>query len=147
MDTVPPSKRSQIMAQIRAKDTRPELVLRHCLHQDGFRYRLHDRKLPGSPDLVFRRFRSVCFVHGCFWHRHAGCSRTTTPSTRRDYWETKFESNIARDQRTRQTLIDLGWRVAVVWECALRRKHLDSTVAELERWLESDELEFETQSE
>lgn len=89
----------------------------------GFRYRLHEKKLPGSPDLVFPKYKAVIFVHGCFWHRH-GCKQATTPSTRKQYWEEKFKGNIERDERNIQSLKDLGWRVMVVWECELKRLEL-----------------------
>ena len=132
------------MAQIRSKDTKPELALRHALHARGFRYRLHDRKLPGRPDLVFRRFGAVCFVHGCFWHRHDGCASSTMPSTRVDYWRDKFENNVNRDQTSRVALLDAGWRVAVVWECALRKQRVDDTIAQVEDWLLGKETYYES---
>ena len=92
-DIVDRETRSRMMAGIRSRDTRPELLLRRAIHAHGLRYRLHDRRLPGTPDLVFRRFRAVCFVHGCFWHRHAGCPYATTPSTREEFWQAKFDAN------------------------------------------------------
>ena len=113
------------MAQIGNRDTKPELTLRRALHARGLRFRLHDRKLPGTPDLVFRRFAAVCFVHGWFWHRHAGCPYATNPATRPEFWRAKFEANIERDSRTRDQLRKDGWRVATVWECALRSNRAD----------------------
>lgn len=145
MDNVSVEKRAEIMARVRSKDTKPELSVRQCLHADGFRYRLHDKNLPGSPDLVFRRYQSVCFVHGCFWHRHVDCSRATVPATRREYWEAKFLANVNRDRRTRELLLTSGWRVAIVWECALRRDTLQGTISALEAWLLGNEVEFETE--
>lgn len=109
--------RSALMARVRGKNTTPELRVRREAHRQGRRFRLHQRSLPGSPDLVFPARRLAIFVHGCFWHRHAGCSRCTTPKTRRDFWAAKFEANVARDARNIASLKDLGWRVAVVWEC------------------------------
>jgi DNA mismatch endonuclease (patch repair protein) len=109
------------MRNIRGKDTKPELLLRRALHALGLRYRLHQRDLPGCPDLVFPKYRTVIFVHGCFWHRH-GCAVTTTPATRRDSWEKKFAENVKRDQRNVELLIKSGWLVLIVWECALRGK-------------------------
>ena len=132
------------MARVRSKDTKPELSVRRCLHADGFRFRLHDSKLPGSPDLVLRRYRSVCFVHGCFWHRHTDCIKATTPSTRREYWESKFLANVNRDRRNQELLLDEGWRVAIVWECALQKTILQSTITALEAWLQGNESAFET---
>lgn len=123
MDRLTPEKRSWNMSRIRSKNTKPELYLRRALHGMGFRYRLHEKKLPGSPDLVFPKYKAVIFVHGCFWHRH-GCKQATTPSTRKQYWEEKFKGNIERDERNIQSLKDLGWRVMVVWECELKRLEL-----------------------
>ena len=106
-----------MMARIRARDTRPELLVRRWLHRRGFRFRLHCRTLPGTPDIVLRRYGTVVLVHGCFWHRHAGCRRATTPNTHRDYWEAKFARNIERDRTIQAALCDLGWQVVTVWEC------------------------------
>lgn len=131
-----------MMAGIRGKNTRPELALRKALHACGFRYRLHDRLLPGRPDLVFPKHRAVCFVHGCFWHRHPNCKYTTTPTTHQDFWKTKFATNILRDERNRNQLIEAGWRVAVVWECSLRGEGRLATVSRLEAWLLGDSSEF-----
>jgi len=105
------------MARVRQKDTHPELQVRRVLHGLGYRYRLHDRGLPGSPDIVFRSRKKVVFVHGCFWHRHEGCRRSTTPKTRADFWIGKFAANLARDRRQELELISMGWRSFVVWEC------------------------------
>ncbi|WP_300162352.1 DNA mismatch endonuclease Vsr [Solidesulfovibrio sp.] len=116
--------RSRIMSKVRQKNTGPEMKLRRSLHRIGLRYRLHDKKLPGSPDIVFPRFKAVLFVHGCFWHRH-GCKATTTPRTNIDFWHKKFNDNIARDRRNIDALQNIGWRVAVVWECALKGKTAD----------------------
>ena len=109
--------RSALMRRVRAKDTSPERAVRMAAHSLGYRFRLHRRDLPGTPDLAFPRLRKVIFVHGCFWHRHAGCSRTTTPKTRAAYWREKFEKNMERDRRNVATLRTLGWKVLVVWEC------------------------------
>jgi len=134
-DTVSPDVRSRMMAGIRGRNTRPEMLLRRALHARGFRYRLHDRRLPGTPDLVFRRYRAVCFVHGCFWHRHEGCRYTTTPTTRTDFWQAKFDANMMRDQRDRRALLDAGWRIATVWECTLKNGGEAGVASELARWL------------
>lgn len=143
-DIVSRERRSCMMRRIGSRDTKPELIVRRSLHAQGVRYRLHDKKLPGKPDLVFRRFGAVCFVHGCFWHRHAGCSNATNPSTRADYWKQKFKTNVERDRRTRVELLEAGWRVAVIWECSLRGNRQGDTVLEFHRWLYSTECEFET---
>ena len=144
IDIVDRAVRSRMMAGIGGKDTKPELILRRAMHARGLRYRLHDRKLPGTPDLVFRRFRAVCFVHGCFWHRHEGCPYATDPATRQEFWQTKFRANVERDRRTKEDLLEAGWRVAVVWECALRKARADRTSSTLDHWLRGDERYFET---
>lgn len=112
--------RSRIMAAIRGKDTAPELTVRRAIHAAGLRFRLHRRDLPGSPDLVLTRLRSVVFVHGCFWHHHR-CQGDTWPRTRAAFWRKKIEANVARDRRVRHFLRAAGWQVHVIWECELRR--------------------------
>lgn len=107
------------MAGIRGKDTRPEMILRRGLHARGFRFRLHDRRLPGSPDLVFPGRRAAVFVHGCFWHGHA-CPLFRLPATRQEFWRKKIEGNAARDEAAEAALLADGWRVLTVWECALK---------------------------
>ncbi len=126
-DTVDPAKRSEIMSRIRSRDTKPEMIVRRIAHGLGFRFRLHRRDLPGSPDLVFPRYKSVIMVHGCFWHRHPGCKYATSPKTRVSFWENKFKGNVVRDRRNETALHDLGWRVLVIWECETKDKE---TVAE-----------------
>jgi DNA mismatch endonuclease (patch repair protein) len=121
VDTVDRQTRSKIMASVRQKNTGAELLLRKRLHGIGLRYRLHDRSLPGSPDLVFPRFHAVVFVHGCYWHSH-GCYRSTVPETRHEFWIEKFQRNRSRDQRNENSLLHSGWRVLAVWECALLGK-------------------------
>ena len=143
-DIVDPATRSRMMAGIRNRSTKPELTLRRALHACGLRYRLHSRSLPGTPDIVFRRFEAVCFVHGCFWHRHAGCPYTTSPATRAHFWQSKFADNVERDERNRRDLLDAGWRVAVIWECALRNGRELETAVEVVDWLRGHKREFET---
>ena len=133
-DIVDPETRSRMMSGIRGKDTKPELALRRALHARGFRYRLHDKKLPGKPDLILPKFHAAIFVHGCFWHRHEGCKHATTPATRPEFWQAKFRENVERDQRNIDALLALGWRVAVVWECEIR-KDLAEAVDRTERWI------------
>ena len=120
-DRINSERRSWNMSRIRSKDTKPELHLRKALHRMGFRYRLHDRKLPGSPDLVFPKYKAVIFVHGCFWHRH-GCKWTTIPSSRKYFWNAKFAANVERDSKNVRELEALGWRVLIVWECELLKR-------------------------
>lgn len=119
VDFLSPRERSERMSRIRGKDTRPELALRKVLHGLGLRYRLHGKGLPGKPDLVFPRYKAVVFVHGCFWHRHPGCSIATTPKSNTAFWLEKFEKNVARDARVAAQLEGQRWRVLVAWECEL----------------------------
>jgi DNA mismatch endonuclease, patch repair protein len=137
-DIVDSAKRSIMMAGIRSAHTRPELVVRKALHQRGFRYRLQARGLPGSPDIVLRRYNAVVFVHGCFWHRHTGCSKAATPTTRAAFWQAKFTANIERDKRNVAALSSLGWRVGIIWECATAAKSIEATVTALGNWLITD---------
>lgn len=109
--------RTRIMKSVRQKNTKPEMVVRRTLHALGLRFRLHRKDLPGTPDIVLPRFRTAVFVHGCFWHRHPQCSRATTPKTRLDFWQAKFDGNVERDERKTRELIDMGWRVLTIWEC------------------------------
>ena len=144
IDTVKPEVRSRMMARIRGKNTQPEIMLRRALHRNGFRFRLHDRKLPGTPDLVFPRFRAVCFVQGCFWHRHLGCSYATMPSTNIGYWHKKFDANIERDKRNCTAILANSWRIAIVWECALRNEKATVVSAALGEWLHGSNSIFDT---
>ena len=112
-------QRSYVMSRIKSKDTKPEMILRKSLHQLGFRYRLHSSDLPGKPDMIFPKFQICIFVHGCFWHRHEGCPRSTIPKTNTLFWQEKFHRNKNRDIENVIRLFDLGWRVEIVWECEL----------------------------
>ncbi len=120
VDVVDRATRSRMMANIRGRDTKPEIMVRRMLHRKGFRFLLHDKRLPGRPDIVLPKHRAAIFVHGCFWHRHKGCPFCTTPATRPTFWKDKFESNVARDAKHIELLIASGWRVATIWECALK---------------------------
>lgn len=113
-----------MMAAIRGRDTGPEMVLRRYLHAAGLRYRLHDSKLPGRPDVVLSRDRIAVFVHGCFWHRHPGCRFAAMPRTRQAFWSDKFAANVARDQRVEDRLRSMGWQPLVIWECEVRDEFL-----------------------
>ena len=114
--------RRRIMQAVRGRDTKPEMVVRRLVHEMGYRYRLHRRDLPGSPDLVFGSRRKVIFVHGCFWHQHSDpeCKIAHVPKSRRAYWQAKFDRNVARDQRQQAELLKAGWMVLVLWECEIR---------------------------
>ena len=124
------------MARIRGRDTRPEVSVRHLLHSLGYRYRLHRRELPGTPDICFPGRKKAIFVHGCFWHRHDGCARTTTPTTRTSFWEDKFRKNVVRDRRNMAGLAELGWDAMVVWEC--ETKNLERLTLRLAGFLDGD---------
>lgn len=119
-DIVDKATRSRMMSAIRGSNTRPEILLRSALHSIGLRYRLHDHNLPGKPDLVFPKYRVVVFVHGCFWHAHS-CKAFRVPSTNKEFWVRKFESNRKRDSRNKKTLRRKGWKVLSVWECRIRK--------------------------
>lgn len=121
VDIVDPATRSRMMAGIRGKNTKPELVLRKQLHKLGLRYRLHNKKLPGHPDLALSKWKVVIFVNGCFWHQH-GCKLSKLPRTNRGFWRKKLAGNRERDARSLSELVSLGWRCAIVWECSLRGK-------------------------
>lgn len=120
MDHLSPEARSANMARIKGADTRPELTVRRALHALGYRFRLHRRDLPGSPDIVLPRLKTVIFVHGCYWHRHPGCRRATDPSTRSEFWQAKFARTVTRDREQRDRLIETGWNVLTIWECETR---------------------------
>lgn len=142
-DIVGPETRSRMMSGIRGKDTKPEMLLRRGLHAAGFRYRLHDRRLPGRPDLVLPKHKAIIFVHGCFWHGH-DCSLFKWPSSRADFWREKIGANVRRDLRAEGALEEQGWRIAVVWECALRPKGAAMNVVNrLANWIRSREARME----
>jgi len=138
-DNVDRATRSRMMAAIRGKDTKPEKIVRRALYAEGFRYRLHVRGLPGRPDMVLPKWCAVIFVHGCFWHRH-DCRYFRFPKTRRVFWRTKIEGNCARDRYAARELLVAGWRIATVWECAVRDatpSAVSGVLARLARWLRS----------
>lgn len=132
------------MSKVGQKNTAPEIILRKALHGEGLRYRLHDKKLPGSPDIVMPKHNAVIFVHGCFWHRH-GCKASTTPSSRKDFWSAKFAANIERDKNNREKLLEFGWRIAIIWECSLKGKNTDieQIISKLKNWLISNGTHLE----
>ncbi len=144
-DVVPPEVRSRMMAGIRSRDTQPEIILRRGLHKEGFRFKLHDRLLPGCPDLVLPKWRAVLFAHGCFWHGH-DCHLFKWPSSREEFWRKKIERNRIVDGHNEQQLLSLGWRVGVIWECALKGRNrcvIDEVIDEISLWLKSDQKSFE----
>lgn len=124
MDTISPEKRSQNMARIKGRDTKPEKLIRSLLHCMGYRFRLCDKRLPGKPDIVLPRFKAVIFVHGCFWHGHENCKRAVIPATRPEFWSAKISGNQQRDKRNIVALEELGYRCLVIWQC--ETKNTDS---------------------
>lgn len=139
VDVVSPDVRSRMMSGIRSRNTKPEMLLRRGLHRAGFRYKLHDRSLPGRPDMVFPRWHAVLFAHGCFWHGH-NCHLFKWPATREKFWKAKIGRNREVDARPEKALRAAGWRRAIVWECALRGKSrmpVDDVFGRLAEWLES----------
>jgi len=140
VDVVDIATRSRMMSGIRGINTKPEILVRSMLHRQGFRFRLHDKKLPGKPDIVLPRYHAVVFVHGCFWHGHE-CRFFKWPSTRPDFWREKIMRNRYLDHKSQETLISSGWRVGIVWECALRGAGNNSiNIAQrLTEWLRSNQ--------
>ncbi|MCL4716007.1 MAG: DNA mismatch endonuclease Vsr [Hyphomonadaceae bacterium] len=124
MDHISPARRSWLMAQVASKNTSPEIRVRKAAHGLGLRFRLHRHDLPGKPDLVFAKHSTVVFVHGCFWHRHPGCVKASTPKSRTTFWCEKFDKNVERDRLTNNALRRLGWRVATIWECQTKSPKL-----------------------
>ncbi len=137
-DIVDQKTRTRMMSGIRGKNTKPEMLLRRGLHRAGFRFRLHRKSLPGSPDIVLPRWKAVIFVNGCFWHRHENCRFATTPATRTEFWSAKFEANVARDKRNIDALLAAEWRVAVAWECSIRNSP-EEFAEKIGRWLRCEE--------
>jgi len=130
-DTMTKEQRHYCMSRIRGKDTRPEMVVRRWLHSEGFRYSLHSRRLPGCPDLVLRRYHTVIFINGCFWHGHPGCDMFRMPRSNVEFWQEKIRRNKERDAQEVAALEALGWNVIVVWECELSRRARDLTLRNL----------------
>jgi DNA mismatch endonuclease, patch repair protein len=133
MDVFTKEKRSQIMARVRGKNTKPELMVRSVLHGMGYRFRLHRKDLPGNPDIVLPKHKKVIFVHGCFWHGHSTCLRSKRPTTNQTFWDNKLDGNIKRDRRFRRELRRLDWEVLTVWEC--ETKNSEKLLRKLERFL------------
>jgi len=118
------AERSSNMSKIRAKNTKPEMIVRKYLFSEGFRYRLHAKKLPGNPDIVLPKYKTIVFVNGCFWHQHENCRRSNSPKTNTDYWVPKLKRNIERQKNIIKELEALGWKVLIVWECGLKKKDI-----------------------
>lgn len=120
VDSLTPERRSWNMGRIAGKNTKPELAVRSILHRMGFRFRVNQKDLPGKPDIVLKKHRTIIMVHGCFWHRHPNCSDATTPKTRTEFWQKKFDDTVARDKRNIEALTGSGWNVIIVWQCELK---------------------------
>jgi DNA mismatch endonuclease, patch repair protein len=142
VDIVDRATRSRMMSAIRGRDTKPEIRVRRLLHAAGFRFRLHVKGLPGRPDVVLSKYRAVVFVQGCFWHRHQECPNTTIPASNAAFWSGKFEENVARDGRNTAALLSAGWRVATVWECAVRKMSDEELANSLRHWLRGNRRLF-----
>ncbi len=123
--------RSYNMSKIGSKNTKPELLVRKFLHRRGFRYKIHEKLLPGSPDIVLPKYKTAIFVHGCFWHGHNGCKYFSVPKTRSEWWKTKIDKNISKDSKSIATLENIGWNVCVIWECELVPTKMDYTLEKL----------------
>jgi DNA mismatch endonuclease, patch repair protein len=138
-DIVDSKTRSRMMSGIKGKNTKPEILIRSLLHRNGFRFRIHEKNLPGKPDIVLKRYQAVIFVHGCFWHRHL-CHLFKWPKTRPDFWRDKINKNVINDQKNIQALTSLGWRICIVWECSIKgiHKNIQVTTSKLEKWLKSE---------
>lgn len=132
VDIISKEKRSWNMSRIKGKDTKPELIVRSLLHRMGYRFRLHRKDLPGKPDIVLPKYRTVIFVHGCFWHRHKGCKYAYKPKSRVDFWQKKFKENVERDSKKQANLKKAGWKVITIWECEI------SKLSELEKKIKKE---------
>ena len=130
--------RSYNMSKIKGKDTKPEMLVRKFLFANGFRYRLHDKKLPGKPDIVLTKYKTVIFVHGCFWHGHEGCKYFVVPKTRTEWWLNKINHNIENDQKANISLQNEGWKVLTIWECYLKNNKKEKTLSELIKIIKSN---------
>ena len=130
-DNVSSSRRSFIMSRVKSKDTKPEILVRKFLYGMGFRYRLHVKKMPGSPDIVLKKYNSVIFINGCFWHGHAECKRSKPPKSNTEWWTNKIQKNINNDKRAIGLLRDEEWKVIIVWECELVKTRINDTFSNL----------------
>lgn len=140
-DVLTPEQRHKCMSRIRGKNTKPEMLVRRYLFSRGFRFRINVKRLPGTPDIVLRKYRTVIFVNGCFWHGHQGCKYFVVPKSNSEFWKNKIEKNQERDLKNRIRLRDMGWHVIQVWECQLRPKELELTLKSIERTLNKIFLE------
>jgi len=131
MDVVDKQTRSRMMANIRAKNTKPEIIVRSLLHQKGFRFRLHDKKFPGKPDIVLPKYKTIIEIQGCFWHGHENCKYFNYPKNNRKFWKTKIKRTAERDKINHLMLHELGWNLIIIWECQLKNDKLNFTLDKL----------------
>lgn len=146
-DNLTPDKRYRIMSSIHSASTKPELMIRHALWGLGFRYRINDKRLPGKPDIVFPKYRTVVFVHGCFWHGHKGCKTSHIPESNKEFWVSKIKRNQERDQEVWRQLEAKGWFVIIVWECQLNKAVLDETIARVSSEILQNGIAYNTEKE
>lgn len=130
-DKVDKKRRSEIMSSIRGQNTKPEMIVRKYLFSKGFRYRLHDKSLPGKPDIKLTKYNSLVFINGCFWHGHTDCKIYVMPKTNKKFWYSKIENNVERDRRNIELLKNLGWKIIVIWECEIKRKNRELALQNL----------------
>jgi len=135
VDIISEAQRSWNMSRIKGKDTQPELLVRSLLHKLGYRFRIHRKDLPGKPDIILPRYKTVVFVHGCYWHRHKGCKYAYTPKSRVSFWAEKFKGNVERDKKHQKQLKEMGWTVHVIWECEVE-KDIEKVRARLQQLLQ-----------
>ena len=133
-DTFTPSKRSEVMGKVKQKNTGPEMIVRRLLHGMGYRFRLHRKDLPGTPDIVLPKYRTVIFVHGCFWHGHAGCRLSRRPADNADFWNAKLDRNIERDAEVLALIESRGWKTLIVWQCQTQARNRENLGGRLERF-------------
>jgi DNA mismatch endonuclease, patch repair protein len=132
------------MSKVRGKNTKPEIKVRSGLHRCGFRFRVNDKKLPGKPDIILRKYSAVIFIHGCFWHHHPNCPKSKMPQTRKEFWENKIKNNIIRDQENIKMLRNMGWRISIVWECAVKKEeNFIKTLESLNKWIKEGDFYVE----
>jgi DNA mismatch endonuclease (patch repair protein) len=136
MDIFPPEKRSEIMGKVKPRGSRQEIFIRKLVHSMGYRYRLHKKELPGNPDLVFKKYKKVIFVHGCFWHGHEGCKRSALPTSNADFWEKKLTGNVERDRSNYKRLTLLGWNYMVIWQCEIKVSQKEKLKENISNFLE-----------
>jgi DNA mismatch endonuclease (patch repair protein) len=151
MDIVNPKTRSRMMSGIRNRNTKPEIIIRKGLFNRGLRYRINDKKVFGKPDIVLKKYNAIIFIHGCFWHGHIGCKNFKIPSSNTDFWTNKIDINRHRDGEVLNYLRATGWRICIVWECAVRGKYqltkIDETIKNIYNWIVSDNIWLEVASE